>query len=87
MIYNCQFLHTLDNRFLPYSRSQFSRVIIPQKYEEVKHTVKLELEGAEYLSLTTDLWTDCQCKPLWSSTYRMLECVQEQQAAYLCCTC
>ena len=54
-----QLLHTLDPRFLPYSRSQFSRVIIPQKYDEVRHTVKQALDGAEYLSLTTDLWTGC----------------------------
>ena len=55
----CQLLHTLDPRFLPYSRLQFSKIIIPQKYEEVKHTVKPELEGGEYLSLTTYLWTYC----------------------------
>ena len=54
-----QLLHTLDPRFLPYSQSQFSRVIIPQKYEEVRHTIKQVLDGAEYLSLTTDLWTGC----------------------------
>ena len=54
-----QLLHTLDPKFLPYSRCQFSRVIMPQKYEEVRHTVKQALDGVEYLSLTTDLWTGC----------------------------
>ena len=55
----CQLLHTLDPRFLPYSHSQFSRVIIPRKYEEMKHSIKRELKSIEYLALTTDMWTGC----------------------------
>jgi len=32
---------------------------MPQKYKDVKHIIKQELNGAECLSLTTDLWTGC----------------------------
>ena len=54
----CQLLHTLDPRFQPYSRTQFSRVIIPMKYE-VKQSVKEKLDKAKFISLTTDTWTGC----------------------------
>ena len=39
-----QLLYTLDPRFQPYSRSQFSRIIIPMKYDEVKQSVQEKLE-------------------------------------------
>ena len=52
-------LFTLDPRFQPYSRSQFSRVVIPMKYDEVKQSIKEKLEKAEFISLTTDMWTGC----------------------------
>jgi len=52
----CKLLNTLDPRFQPYSQSQFSRVIIPKKYDEVKHSVKGKLEKAAFIS-TTDTWT------------------------------
>ena len=54
-----QLLHTLDPRFHPYSRTQFSRVVIPMKYDEVKQQVKEKLEKAKFISLTTDTWTGC----------------------------
>ena len=50
----CQLLHTLDPRFQPYSRTQFNRVVIPMKYDEVKQQVKEKLEKAKFISLTTD---------------------------------
>ena len=49
----CQLLHTLDPRFQPYSRTQFSRVIIPMKYDEVKQSIKEKLDKAKFISLTT----------------------------------
>ena len=52
-------LFTLDPRFQPYSRSQFSRVVIPMKYDEVKQSIKEKLEKVEFISLTTDMWTGC----------------------------
>ena len=52
-----QLLHTLDQRFQPYSRTQFSRVVIPMNYDEVKQQVKEKLEKAKFISLTTDTWT------------------------------
>ena len=52
-------LFTLDPRFQPYSRSQFSRVVIPMKYDKVKQSIKEKLEKAEFISLTTDMWTGC----------------------------
>ena len=55
----CQLLHTLDPRFQPYSRTQFGRVIIPMKYDEVKQSVKEKLDKAKFISLTTDTWTGC----------------------------
>ena len=54
-----QLLHTLDPRFQPYSRTQFSRVIIPMKCDEVKQSVKEKLDKAKFISLTTDTWTGC----------------------------
>ena len=54
-----QLLHTLDPRFQPYSRTQFSRVIIPMKYDEVKQSVKEKLDKGKFISLTTDMWTGC----------------------------
>ena len=52
-----QLLHTLDPRYQPYSRTQFSRVVIPMKYDEVKQQDKEKLETAKFFSLTTDTWT------------------------------
>ena len=54
-----QLLYTLDPRFQPYSCSQFSRVIILMKYDEVKQNIREKLEKAEYISFTTDMWTGC----------------------------
>ena len=54
-----QLLYTLDPRFQPYSCSQFSRIIIPMKYDEVKRSVQEKLEKAEFISLTRDMWTGC----------------------------
>ena len=50
---------TLDPRFLPPSRSNVTRVLIPQKYEVVKEAVLASISKASYCSLTTDLWTGC----------------------------
>ena len=54
-----KFINTMDPKYQPASRYQFSRVIIPSKYAEVKLEVESKLATAEYISVTTDMWTGC----------------------------
>ena len=42
-----------------HSRNYYTRSAIPQKYEEIKALVKDDLEKAEHISATTDMWTGC----------------------------
>ena len=56
------FLHivqTLDSRYIPSSRTHFSRVLIPTKYDEVKSSLRASLSLSQHISFTTDLWTGC----------------------------
>ena len=48
---------TLDQLYQPASRTHFTRVAIPRKYEEVKRSVLASLSRADYISFTTDMWT------------------------------
>ena len=50
-------LRTLDPRYKPSSRSHFTRVLLPAKYEAVKTSVASSLSDAGCCSLTTDMWT------------------------------
>ena len=61
-------LSTLDIRYIPASRSTFSRVIIPAKYISVKEIVLASLSTASHCSLTTDLWTGCHKRAYTSVT-------------------
>ena len=54
-----KFINTMDPKYQPASRYQFSRAIIPSKYAEVKLGVESKLATAEYISVTTDMWTGC----------------------------
>ena len=50
-------IQTLDPRYKPSSRSHFTRVLLPVKYESIKAVVKDSLKNAGWCSLTTDMWT------------------------------
>ena len=52
-------LQTLDPRYKPSSRSHFTRVLLPAKYESVKARVTHSLSNTNCCSLTTDMWTGC----------------------------
>ena len=43
---------------LLYDRTHLSKYILPQIYNECRNNLKLEIQGIEYGSITTDLWTD-----------------------------
>jgi hypothetical protein len=49
----------LDPRYTVPGRKVFSDIIIPEMYNSAKEQVKLCLENAEQVSLTTDGWTSC----------------------------
>ena len=49
-----QFVQTLDPLYTMHSRSYYTRVAIPRKYEELKAVVKTNLEKSEFMSVTTD---------------------------------
>ena len=53
------FVETLDPRYKMLSRNHYSRLAIPQKYEEVKSLVQADLDKAEHICVTTDMWTGC----------------------------
>ena len=53
------FVDVLDPRYKPSSRTHFSRVLIPQKYETVKQKLVQLLSEVDHCSLTSDLWTGC----------------------------
>ena len=53
------FVQTLDSRYKPSSRTYFSRVLVPTKYNEVKSNLRTSLSSAQHISFTTDLWTGC----------------------------
>ena len=63
-----QLLSTLDPRYIPASRTTFSRAIIPNKYTSVKESVLGSLSAAMQCSLTTDLWTGCHRRAYMSVT-------------------
>ena len=63
---------TLDPLYHPASRTHFSRIAIPSKYEKVKDTVMTFVDAAEYISFTTDLWTGCHSRAYISVTIHYL---------------
>ena len=54
-----QLLSILDPRYIPASRTTFSRAIIPNKYASVKESVLGSLSAATHCLLTNDFWTGC----------------------------
>ena len=63
-----QLLSTLDPRYIPASRTTFSRAVIPNKYASVKESILGSLSAATHCSLTTDLWTGCHRRAYMSVT-------------------
>ena len=53
-------MQVMDPRYQLPSRSTITRSLLPQKYEALKQTVKVELTQVKYVALTTDLWTSNQ---------------------------
>ena len=50
-------VQTLDPRYKPSSRSHFTRVVLPAKYESIKAIVNDSVKKANWCSLTTDMCT------------------------------
>ena len=40
-----------------YYRTYFSQNVIPSTYDELFEDIKIKISAANYLSLTTDIWT------------------------------
>ena len=59
---------TLDPLYQPASRTHFSRIAIPKKYEIVKDKMMMLIDAAEYISLTTNLWTGFHSRAYMSIT-------------------
>jgi len=55
-------VQTLDPRYKPSSRSHFTRVVLPAKYESIKAIVNDSVKKASWCSLTTDMWTGCHSR-------------------------
>ena len=81
---------TLDPLYLPASRTHFSRIVIPSKYEKVKDKVMMSVRTAEYISFTTDLWTGCHGRAYMAITIHYLSpddmqihhhCITTQEAS------
>ena len=62
----------LDPLYHPASRTHFSRVAIPSKYEIGKDMVVMSVHKAEYIYFTTDLWTGCHSRAYMSITIHYL---------------
>lgn len=52
-----EFVKFLEPRYVLPSRKHFSNTVIPQMYQECRDNVNKKLDEAEYISLTTDMWT------------------------------
>lgn len=50
-------LETADPRYVIPSRKSVTTDLLPAKYDEIKQRVKKELEEADHIAVTTDLWT------------------------------
>lgn len=50
-------ISTLEPRYVIPSRKQFTEVMVPKMYDEVKLQVKQSLDSTECLALTCDGWT------------------------------
>ncbi|XP_038133614.1 E3 SUMO-protein ligase ZBED1-like [Cyprinodon tularosa] len=50
-------ISTLEPRYIIPSRKQFTEVLVPRMYDEVKLQVKKSLDSAECVALTCDGWT------------------------------
>lgn len=61
-------LQTLDPRYKPSSRSHFTRVLLPAKYESVKASITDSLSNIGCCSLTTDMWTGCHSRSYMAVT-------------------
>jgi len=63
-----QLLQTLDTKFIPASVGYFTRVVIPNLCEHNKSKVKISLDKADHLSVTTDAWSGCHNRSYVSVT-------------------
>ena len=69
-----EFVSILDKRYKPSSRTHFTRVLLPQKYDLVKQLVKKKLHNeAKHCALTTDLWTGCHNRGYLSLTVHFID--------------
>jgi hAT family C-terminal dimerisation region len=51
-------LNVLEPRYKIPSRSYFTRTVIPDMYAAVRAKIQLEVDKAEFVSFTTDIWTN-----------------------------
>ena len=79
-----KYTKTLDPQYQPASRTHFTRVAIPKKYEEVKGIVQRSLATAEHVSFTTDLWTGCHQRAYLSLTVHYINPAMEIVHHSLC---
>lgn len=61
-------INTLEPRYVIPSRKQFTEVMVPDMYEEVKLQVKKSLASAESVALTCDGWTSRATEPYLTIT-------------------
>ena len=72
------FCRDLDSKFQLPSRSHLSSVMIPNLAAEKDLAVKRKLASAQYISLTTDIWTDRRCHSFLAVTAHIFViCVSE----------
>ncbi|XP_050706851.1 zinc finger BED domain-containing protein 4-like [Eriocheir sinensis] len=63
-----EFVKVLDPRYILPSRRELMRTHFPSLYENQVQQVRSELEGASFVTLTSDLWTSRQTKSFLSVT-------------------
>jgi len=68
-----QMLTQFDNRYELPSCKYFSQVAIPALYSKEREKVECELQGIEYYSATTDMWSSKGLLPYMSYTVHWLD--------------
>ena len=63
-----QLVKTLDPRYKPSSRSHFTQVLLPAKYESTRASITDSLSNTGCCSLMTDMWTGCHSRSYMAVT-------------------
>ena len=64
---------SFDERYELPSRKYFSRTAMPALYNRTREAVALEVQGAEFFSATTDLWSSEGVRPYMSYTVHYID--------------